>query len=95
MRPYKTMATQELSERDFETCRAVCEEIFQNIPPGTIFISSDEAHFHLSGTVNKQNFCYWAAENPQELHQQWTTSGKGFVNVSTIKGVFTGVDERD
>jgi hypothetical protein len=24
--------------------------------------------FHLSGTVNKQNFRYWAAENPRELH---------------------------
>jgi hypothetical protein len=31
---------------------------------------SDETHFHLSGTVNKQNFHYWAAENPQELHQR-------------------------
>jgi hypothetical protein len=30
--------------------------------------SSDEAHFHLSGTVNKQNFRYWAAENPREVH---------------------------
>jgi hypothetical protein len=29
----------------------------------------DEAHFHLSGSVNKQNFRYWAAENPHELHQ--------------------------
>jgi hypothetical protein len=25
-------------------------------------------NFHLSGTVNKQNFRYWAAENPPELH---------------------------
>ena len=30
----------------------------------------DEAHFHLSGTVNKQNFRYWSESNPQELHQQ-------------------------
>ena len=55
--------------RDFETRRAVCEEILQNIPPG-IFISSDKAHFDLSGTVNKQNFHYWAAENSEELHQR-------------------------
>jgi hypothetical protein len=27
-------------------------------------IMSDEAHFHLNGNVNKQNFRYWAAENP-------------------------------
>jgi hypothetical protein len=25
-------------------------------------------NFHLSGTVNKHNFRYWAAENLQELH---------------------------
>jgi hypothetical protein len=35
-----------------------------------VLIMSDEAHFHLSGTVNKQNFRYWATENPRELHQQ-------------------------
>jgi hypothetical protein len=27
-------------------------------------------NFHLSGTVNKQNFRYWAAENPPELHSR-------------------------
>ena len=70
MHPYKTMVIQKLSERHFETRRAVCEEILQNIPPGAIFISFDEVHFHLSGTVNKQNFPYWAAENPQEFHQR-------------------------
>ena len=27
-------------------------------------------HFHLCGTVNKQNFRYWASGNPRELHQR-------------------------
>jgi hypothetical protein len=31
---------------------------------------SDEAHFHLSRLVNKQNFCYWSATNPVELHER-------------------------
>jgi hypothetical protein len=31
---------------------------------------TDKAHLHLSGRVNKQNFRYWAEENPQQLHQQ-------------------------
>jgi hypothetical protein len=31
---------------------------------------SDEAYFHLSGFVNKQNFCYWSATNPIELHER-------------------------
>ena len=33
-------------------------------------LMTDEAHFHLSGYVNKQNYRYWALENPQGLHQR-------------------------
>ena len=33
---------------------------------------SDEAHFHLYGTVNKQNFRYSSAANPHEPHQRPT-----------------------
>jgi len=32
-----------------------------------IIMISDEAHFHLNGSVNKQNFRYWAAQNPHEV----------------------------
>jgi len=31
---------------------------------------SDEAHFHLSGFVNKQNFRYWSERNPCNLHEK-------------------------
>ena len=31
---------------------------------------SDEAHFHLDGFVNKQNYRYWATTNPRQLHQR-------------------------
>ena len=31
---------------------------------------SDEAHFHLNGTVNKQNCCYWSPDNVHTIHQQ-------------------------
>jgi len=37
---------------------------------------SDEAHFHLSGYVNKQNFRFWSDVNPRELHQQPLHSAK-------------------
>jgi hypothetical protein len=33
-------------------------------------LSSDEAHFHLSGCVNKQNFRYWAENNPRQLQER-------------------------
>jgi len=33
-------------------------------------LMTDEAHFHLSDYVNKQNYRYLAPEIPQELHQR-------------------------
>ena len=33
-----------------------------------ILVMRDEAHFNLNGIVNQQNFCYWALQNPRELH---------------------------
>ena len=33
-------------------------------------LMNDEAHFNFPGYVNKQNFRYWAPENPQELYQR-------------------------
>jgi hypothetical protein len=34
-----------------------------------VAIGLSDAHFHLSGCVNKQNFRYWADTNPQQLHE--------------------------
>jgi hypothetical protein len=39
--------------------------------PNKLLIS-DEEHFHFHGTVNKQNFRYWPAADPHELHQHST-----------------------
>ena len=70
MHPYKMMFAQELSERDTETRRTCCLEIQQHVPHAAIGFFSDEAHFHLCGSVNKQNFRYWAESNPRELHER-------------------------
>ena len=40
-----------------------------NVPYGRL-LCSDEVHFHLSGFVNKQNFRYWAKENPWQHHKR-------------------------
>lgn len=36
--------------------------------PGIVnaLLTSDEAYFHLSGYMNKQNFQYWPSNNPNE-----------------------------
>ena len=54
MHPYKIMVVQELSERDYETRTYLSRDILPSIPPTSVTICSDEAHFHLSGMVNKK-----------------------------------------
>lgn len=85
LHPYKIVITQELSERDFETRTTLCRELLRNVRPTDVLIFSDEAHFHLSGTVNKQNFRYWSGNNPRELHQRPLHSPKVTVWCAVFK----------
>jgi hypothetical protein len=60
---------------------------------------TDETHFHLSEFVNKQNFRYWSATNPIELHKRPLHSSKVTVwcaisSFGIIGPYFFG-DERD
>ena len=62
------MLSKELCQRDIETRRALCLESQQHVPQETSVLFSDEAHFHLCGTVNKQDF---RLENsPRKLHER-------------------------
>ena len=70
MHPYKMVIAQEMSDRDFETHVTLCHDLLRNVPRTAVLLFSDEAHFHLSGTVNKQNFRYWSQNNPREVHQR-------------------------
>ena len=49
---YKLMVVQEFLERHHETSVPCCKDIFENVPAVAVLITSDEAHFHLSGFVN-------------------------------------------
>ena len=69
--PYKIAIGQELNDRDMANGRISSEQLIEMLnDDGVIFtlLMTDEAHFHLSGYVNKQNYPYRAPENPQELH---------------------------
>jgi len=67
LHPYKIMLAQELIERDQANRRAISAEILEQVPTAAVLLSSDEAHFHTSGAVNKQNFRYWAERNPRDV----------------------------
>jgi len=69
LHPYKIVVTQEHFPRDWETRTTLFWDLLRNVPR-IILLFMEEAHFHLSGTVNKQNFRYWSEHNPQELHQR-------------------------
>jgi hypothetical protein len=70
---FKIQMVQELLPRDLNMQRDFCTKLSEMMDTLPQFlphlITSDEAHFHLSGYVNKQNFRYWAEENPRLLHQ--------------------------
>jgi len=42
-------------------------------------LMTDEANFHLCGNISSQNCCYWATENPRDIHQKPLHSAKVIV----------------
>jgi hypothetical protein len=50
------MVAQELSVTEWETRRNLSDDIPQHVPSTAVLWCTDEAHFHLTGTVNKKNF---------------------------------------
>lgn len=68
--PYKMVVAQELSQRDFVARQTACETFIDTLPHDALVFFSDEAHFHLSGCVNRQNMRYWSGINPRELYQR-------------------------
>jgi hypothetical protein len=63
------LVVQELSDHYISERRMVAESVVRILPDNVITLMTDEAHFHLSGSVNKGNCLYWAKENTQQLHE--------------------------
>ena len=68
---FKFKVSQKLSAADFEQREEFCKWFLQQCTNSPSFLScvwwSDEAHFHLNGQVNRQNYRFWAERPPQEV----------------------------
>ncbi|PNF19049.1 hypothetical protein B7P43_G11702 [Cryptotermes secundus] len=70
--PYKMQIVQQLKVRDYvqrEDFAVRMQLVFEE-DENALVIMSDEAHFHLNGTVNKQSLRYWASKNQRYIHQR-------------------------
>jgi hypothetical protein len=52
------VVVQELRDRDMTNPSTVVERVIGILSDDIIILMTDEAHFHVSGCVNKQNFRY-------------------------------------
>ncbi|PNF23437.1 hypothetical protein B7P43_G10587 [Cryptotermes secundus] len=89
--PYKIQITHALQEHGYENkddfCQTFLQLINQNQDIVNNLLMSDEAHFHLSGFVNKQNFHYWSATNPKEIYERPLHSSEVTVRCAIGKAV--------
>jgi hypothetical protein len=87
---YKINVTHELKEQDKASrvnfCRQFLDTVNNDEGVLDVLVISDEAHFHLSGCVNKQNFRCWSDNNSMQFHKKHLHSEKVTVlcDVSTF-----------
>ena len=78
--PYKIQVRQALNAVDRQSRLVMCEWFNKRLEHDPQWINqvwfSDEAHFHLNGVVNRQNFRYWGTEKPEEIAERLLHSPK-------------------
>ena len=94
LHPYKPRLLQELSEEDFAHRLAFCEEMVDLLENDASVLNrllfTDEAHFHVSGDVNRHNLRYYAKENPNFIVTQPLHSPRVTVWAGVWAGGFLG-----
>jgi len=75
---YKLMPVQQLNEQDFGRRTTFAETMLKMFEedPELVILTSDKAHFHLNGSMNKQNFRYWLTINPRQVHKHLLHCGR-------------------
>ena len=78
--PYKISVHHSITEADCEERLAFCTWLKQKCDMSNRFINniwfSDEAHFHLHGQVNRQNYRFWGRTPPDEVLEKPLHSSK-------------------
>ena len=73
LHPYKVQSVHSLIDRDKDVRSQLCRHFHGILPENLTLpnnrLMSQEAHFHLHGTVNTQNFRHSSVANPHQLHQ--------------------------
>ena len=72
MKPYRIQIHQKLYEEDYDRRVQTAEELLpllEDSALGKLIFTSDEATFHVSGRVHKQNCQIWGLEKPNIVHQ--------------------------
>ena len=67
LKPYRIQQVQELHDNDYAARKAMCCELLNLMETENLLENlcySDEAMFHLCGSVNKHNCRFWGHENP-------------------------------
>lgn len=98
--PYKIQTQQPLQTSSVENRKQFANDLLEMIDRGNIDVNciwfSDEAHFHLDGFVNKQNWRIWGTENPHVCVPQTLYSPKVTVWAAvSSRGVIGPVFLRD
>ena len=79
VRAYRIQIHQGLHFEDYDLRVESSEKLLpylQNPKLKDLIFFSDEATFHISGRVHKQNCRIWSTENPHEVQEYWDKSPK-------------------
>ena len=86
--PYKIMIVQKILSHDLVQRLQFSEHMLNILQNDlAVIITSDEAHFHLDGHINRQSSLFWAKENFRELHRKSSAESKSYRAVSFVKGL--------
>lgn len=85
LHPFKIQIVQQITSNDHTRRLQFANEMLEKFTSFNNIFFSDEAHFHLTVQVDRQNCRYWSDANPQLKHQKPLHSPKVTVQGSFIR----------